>query len=134
MTDLYKYAAQNELRFPSVRGELMTEQLFDLPLTSSSGFDLDSVAKAINADLKACGEESFVATTANPKQEALQVSLDLLKDVIATKQAILAEARNRQHRSEERRRILDALAAKKDQALSAASVDELEKKLAELDS
>ncbi len=133
MTDIYKYAAQNALRFPSVRGFLTTEQLFDLPLSNQTNFDLDNVAKAINAQLKACGEESFVSTAANPKQDVLKVALDLVKDVIATRQKTAAEALARQHRSEERRRLLDAIAAKKDQVLSAASLDELEKKLEALD-
>ena len=131
--DLYKYAAQHGLRFPSARGGLTTEQLFDLPLSSKSGFDLDSVAKSVNAELKACSEESFVSTKANPLQQELQVALDLVKDVIATKQAINAEALKKQHRTEERRRILDAMANKKDQELSQASIEELEKKLAALD-
>ena len=133
MTDIYKYAAQNGLRFHSVRGGLIAEQLFDLPLSSASGFDLDTVAKSVNAELKACGEESFVSTKANPKQKSLEIALDLVKDVIATKQAIAAEALSRKNRSEERRRILDAIADKKDQVLSAASLDELEKQLEALD-
>lgn len=133
MTDIYKYAAQNGLRFPSIRGELLVEQLFDLPLTSVNGFNLDNVAKDVNAELKACGEESFVSTTANPQQKVLEIALDIVKDVIATKQAISAKALDRQHRTEERRRLLDAIAAKKDQVLSAASMDELEKQLAALD-
>lgn len=133
MADLYKYAAQNKLRFPSNRGALLLEQLFDLPLTSKTDFDLNNVAKEVNVNLKACSEESFVSIKSNPQQKELELMLDLVKDVIATKQAENAEALTRQHRSEERRKLLDAIAAKKDQVLSQASLDELEKKLAELD-
>ena len=133
MTDIYKYAAQNTLRFPSDRGALTVEQLFTLPLSSKSGFDLDNVARAVNAELKACGEESFVATSTNPMKAVLEVALEIVKDVISTKQAANSEALARQHRTEERRRLLDAIASKKDQALSAASLDELEAKLAALD-
>ena len=111
MTDIYKYAAQNGLRFPSDRGELTAEDLFDLPLSARSGFDLDNVAKAVNNELKACGEESFVSTAINPKKKPLEVALDIVKDVIATKQAQNADALARQHKSEERRKILDALSA-----------------------
>ena len=133
MTDIYKYAAQNGLRFPSIRGELVAEQLFQLPLSSRTGFDLDNVAKSVNAELKAAGEESFVATVTNPAQKMLEVALDVVKDVIATKQAENAAALARQHRTEERRKLLDAIGAKKDQALSASSIEELEQKLAALD-
>jgi len=131
---MYKFAAQNRLRFESIRGELTAEQLFDLPLKSNSGFDLDTIARGVNAELKAMAEESFVeTTTANPRKKALEVSLEIVKDVIKTKQDANAARLSRAKRIEERRKILDALAAKKDQALTAASVDELEKKLAELD-
>lgn len=133
-TDIYKYAAQNRLLFPSNRGDLTLQDLFDMPLSSRSGFDLDNVAKAVNNELKACGEESFVSTAAtNPKKKPLEVALDVVKDVIATKLALNAEALARQHKAEERRKILDAISTKKDQALTSASIDELEKKLAALD-
>lgn len=131
--DIYKYVAQNKIAFISNRGALTVEQLFDMPLTSKSGFDLDSVAKSVNAELKACGEESFVSTATNPRQKPLEVALDVIKDVIATKQQINAEALARQHKAEERRKILDAISNKKDEQLSASSIDELEKKLAALD-
>lgn len=133
MDDIYKYVALNATRFPSVRGELTAEQLFDLPLSSRNGFDLDSVAKEVNAELKECGEESFVATSSNPRQKPLEIALEVVKDVIATKQKANSDALARQHKAEERRKILDAISNKKDEALSAASIDDLEAKLAALD-
>lgn len=86
-----------------------------------------------NAELKECGEESFVSTATNPRKKPLEVALDVVKDVIATKQAQAAATLARQHRGEERRKILDALTTKQDQVLSAASVEELNAKLAALD-
>lgn len=132
--DIYKFAAQNKLAFPSRRGELTVSDLFDLPLKSTTGFDLDTVAKAINTQLKGVTEESFVAeAVADPKQELLATALAVVKDVIATKQAENKAAREKAERAVERRKLLDAIAAKKDAALTAASMDELEKKLAALD-
>lgn len=133
MDDLYKYAAQNALRFPSNRGELVVEQLFDLPLSSTSGFDLDNVAKSVNAALKGATEDSFVATSSNPRKVPLEAALDIVKDVIATKLAENAAAVARQRKKEERRKILDAIDKQKDAALSSSSIDELETKLAALD-
>jgi hypothetical protein len=131
---MFKFAAQNKLRFPSNRGELSTENLFDLPLKSASGFDLNSIAQWINKELKATGEESFVEDiTADPRRKALEVSLEIVKDVIKTKQEENALRLNKVMRAEERRRILDAMSAKQDQALSAASLEELQKKLDALD-
>lgn len=132
--DYYKYAAVNKVRFPSSRGELTVENLFQLPLRSTSGFDLDTIAKTVNAQLKGVSEESFVEdTTADPRKTALAVSLEIIKDVIATKQAENRAAAAKVARAAERKKLLDVLAAKKDEKLSQASIEELEKKLAELD-
>lgn len=131
---MYKFAAQNKLRFPSCRGELTVEQLFELPLKSASGFDLNSVAQAINKELKTTGEESFVEdVTEDPHRKALSVALEIVKDVIKTKQEENAARLNRAKRAEERRKILDAMSAKQDQALTAASIEELQAKLNALD-
>lgn len=132
--DIYKFAAQNALRFPSKRGDLTAEQLFDLPLKSQTGFDLDTVARSINGRLKLVSEESFVEdTTADPSRQALAVALDVVKDVIATKQAENRAAADKARKAVERKKILDAIAAKKDQSLTAASMEDLEKQLAALD-
>ncbi len=131
---MYKFAAQNKLRFPSNRGDLMAEQLFDLPLKSAIGFDLNSVAQAINKELKTTGEESFVDDiSSDPRRTALATSLEIVKDVIKTKQEENAARLNKAKRADKRRKILDAMSAKQDKALSEASIEELEKKLAALD-
>lgn len=132
--DMYKFAAQMSLRFPSNRGSLVVEQLFHLPLKSPNGCDLDTIARTIHNELKAMGEESFVEDeTANPRKQSLSVSLDVVKDVIATKQEANRSALARLQRAEERRKILDAISTKKDQSLTEATMEDLEKKLAALD-
>ncbi len=129
MADLYKFAAQRGLRFPSGRGSLIVEQLYQLPLV-----ELDKTARTINTELKGMGEESFLTNTqSNPRKTELSVALDIVKDVIATKEAENAAERAKISKTAERKKILDALGAKKDAALTAASVEELEKKLAALE-
>lgn len=131
---MYKFAAQNKLRFPSARGDLTMEQLFDLPLKSTTGFDLDSVARTINTELKGVGEESFVEDNrSDPRKKALEVSLELVKDVIKTKQEENAARLNKSKKAEERKKILDAIMAKQDKQLTEASMEELEAKLAALE-
>lgn len=135
MTDIYKFAARECLRFPSIKGLLTAEQLFQLPLKSQTGFDLDTVAKGINSGLKGAVEESFVEDTSNdPSIARQQIRLDIVKDVIATKQAENRAALDRIKKTGDRKKILDAIAAKKDEKLSQASLDDLEKQLAALDS
>lgn len=133
MSEMYKFAAQNKLRFPSKRGELTVEDLYELPLQSKTGFDLDSVAKAVNAELKETGEESFVPTaTTDPKKARLSTMLDIVKDVIATKVEENKAALARRERQAEIARIRDLIIQKKDEKLAGSSLEELEAKLAAL--
>lgn len=132
--DTYKFAAQTRLRFPSVRGDLTVEQLFQLPLKSQTGFDLDSVAKSINTQLKGVSEESFVEdTSSNPQKNSLTVALDVVKDVIKTKQDENRAVVLKSQKAAERKKLLDAIGAKKDEVLTKASLKELEEKLAALE-
>ena len=72
MDNLFMQATREKFRFESSKGDLSVEQLWDLPLTSRTGFDLDTVAKAVNADLKASNEESFVNASNNPAVSRLK--------------------------------------------------------------
>lgn len=136
MTDthtLFLDASRLKLRFPSVRGELTVEQLWDLSLTSKSGFDLDTVTRGINAALREVSEESFVTTTLHPSRQGLEVALGICKCIIATKQADQARVLAVQQRYQRRRQLLEALATKEAEELSAASREELLQQLATLD-
>lgn len=133
--DIYKAAAQLKLRFPSGRGDLTTEDLFSLPLQAKGGFDLDTIARTINGDIKAYGEESFVENRSeSPAKRELELKLELLKDVIKTKQEANAAKATATARAEERQKILDILDSKGTQKLLAASEEDLRKRLVELGS
>lgn len=132
---IYKFAAQKRLRFPSMRGELTVEQLFSLPLKTDSGdsFDLDTVARTINDQLKAQSTESFVEVSrTSPLVKKLETALEIVKDVIKTKQEEAEAAKTRATNEARRQKILGILAQKDDAALVAASREDLEKELAAL--
>lgn len=82
--NLFEIASREAFRFTSNKGELTVEQLWQLPLQSKSGFDLDNVAKGINATIKTLAEESFVSS-ANPTTTVWQMKLDLVKHIIGVK-------------------------------------------------
>lgn len=131
--NLFEIATRKALRFSSVKGELSVEQLWSLPLTSKVGFDLDSIAKGINKDLKDTEEESFVATNTNPRRGDLQVKLDILKHIIGVKQEELAAASKRQANAQERHKLQELLARKNDQELEALTPEQIQAKLDALD-
>lgn len=130
MTELnYERAIRNKMRFPSPKGDLSLEQLWDLPLQARNGFDLDTVAKTINAELKGISEESFVDRGSNPRKGELEYKLELVKHVIATQQeenlAALTKARAR----EERQKLEAILATKQASALESLTEEQIQARL-----
>lgn len=130
--NIFEEATRAAARFPSSVGDLSTEQLWSLPLTSLKGANLNDIAVTINRELKAQGEESFVDTKPNAKSALLVLKLDVLKHIIAVKQAENAEKLNAQHRAAEIAKIEEILVSKQTDALASSSVEDLEKRLAEL--
>ena len=131
---LFQLASRQKFRFQSIKGELTTEQLWDLPLTARGGFDLDSVAKQVNAELKAAGEESFVQKNSNPAKSKLEAKLEIIKYIISTKLEDAERAVMADLRSEERKKLLAALNRKQDAALEELTPEQIQARLAELES
>ncbi len=130
MTDrnLFKIAARRKTRFPSTRGDLTVEQLYDLSLP-----DLDTTARTINADLKNLTEGSFIEVTPDPRKGLLQDALDLVVEVIADKQVDAETAAKRTQKAALKRTLADALARAEAEKLGSMSIDDLKKQLAALD-
>lgn len=131
--NIYKEAAQLCLLFPSIRGSLSVTDLFELPLTSRNGFDLDNVAKSVNLALKEEAEESFVEKSTNPTKARLQLMLDIVKDVIETKQEQAKKATRLKANQSEKARLLEVLHGKKDQELQALTPAEIQARIDALD-
>ena len=133
MNNLFLQATREKFRFESSKGDLSVEQLWDLPLTSRTGFDLDTVAKAVNANLKSSNEESFVNVSNNPAVSRLQAQLEVVKAIIEIKLAQAEAAKKRVEKAAERQRLMEVLHSKKDQELQGLSVEEIERRLSQLD-
>lgn len=129
---MFEKATRSKYRFPSSKGELTVEQLWDLPLQSRSSFDLDSVAKGVNQILKSVTEESFVQTKANPRKEELEDKMSLVKHIIQVKLEENAKKVNDLHTREQVRKLEEAMDAKQDQKLVNMTEEELLAKLKEL--
>jgi len=133
MDNLFLQATREKFRFESPKGDLSVEQLWDLPLTSRTGFDLDTVAKTVNADLKASNEESFVNVNNNPAVSRLQAKLEVVKAIIEVKLAQAEATKKRAEKAAERQRLMEVLHSKKDQELQGLSVEEIERRLSQLE-
>ena len=130
--ELFITASRKKFRFASERGELTTENLWDLPLTSRNSFDLNAVAIGVNSELKGLAEESFVETSTNPRRKDLENMLEVIKYVISVKQEEAKAATERVAKLSLKRKIQDAIEAKEGEELSGASLDDLKAQLAAL--
>lgn len=133
MSSLFEQASRKAFRYPSSKGALTTEQLWDLPLTARTGcVDLDTVAKTLNTELKTVAEESFVSTKPAPVKALLVDKLDVVKHVIAVKLAEAAAASDAAARKAEREKLMGILADKTDDALKALTPEQIRARIAEL--
>lgn len=126
MSALFELAARNKFRFPSIRGPITTEDLWELPLTAKSGFSLDVVAKTVHAELKALTEESFVTVRPTPGKAEAEAKLEIVKHVIATCIAENEAARTASARKEQKAKLLGILAEKQDGKFREMSAEEIQ--------
>jgi hypothetical protein len=131
--NVFEIATRKAFRFPSTKGELTTEQLWNLPLLAANNFCLNYVASSVNSELKAMTEESFVSVKPMPGKADLEAKLEVVKHIISYKQEEQEKARNAAEKAAKREKLVQALAHQEDKALEQMTPDEIRAKLAELE-
>lgn len=130
--DIYKQACIKKVRFKTANGLISTEDLFDLPLTSNNGLNLDVVAKTVYEALKSEESVSFVEKTSNPRKEGLELAMEIVKDVIRIKQEEAAAKVELASKAAKRDQLLRALSTKQEQELANMPVEKLQEELQKL--
>ena len=125
-TNIFEYATRNKLRFTSKKGNLTTEQLWDLNVES-----LDEIYKDLNKEMKSFEGDSLLKQ-ANPKNEELTVSIEIIKHIVTVKLAEKTAKEAEVARKLESQKIMKILAEREDKALENLSEEDLRKRLAEL--
>ncbi len=125
--NIFEKASRQKLRFASSKGELNTEQLWDLSLT-----DLDTLARATHKELSEAQTGSFISAAIPVATTRIELRLDILKRVIEVKLDSQDAAKNRLARDAQKEKIMEALASKEDDALNKKSKAQLLKELEEL--
>lgn len=130
---MFEKAARLKLRFDTSRGALSVEDLFDLPLqtTRANGVSLDQIAIALDKKLRETTTVSFVDDTTTANAET-QLQFDLVKHVIGIKKAENAAAKAKQDAAARKQHLMELINKKKDEALGAKSIEELQAELAAL--
>lgn len=124
--ELFILASRKKYRFPCVLGNLTTEQLWELPLTSERAgvATLDNVAKSINAEAKNAKEESFVTVKSSAATE-LENKLEIVKHIIGVKLAELETAKQKRIREDQRALAKEILANKQIEKMQGMTEEEL---------
>lgn len=121
---MFEQAVRLKLRFTTPQGPLMVEDLWDLPLTSKRGANLNDLAKDLNRELKASADEDFVNPTAKPN-DVLKLKFDVVKHVIDVRLAENNAERLAVERRAQKDRLLELIARKQDESLASKSIEEL---------
>ena len=118
--NLFEGAVRAKYRFP-FKGQITAEDLWDLSLQ-----DLDRVFKALNAEAKQSEEESLL-NTPDKKTETLHRKIEIVKHIVAVKQAEIQEIKAAADKKAQKQRIMEIIAKKEDEALQSMTKEELMK-------
>ncbi len=123
MADVFMNATRKKYRFSTAKGNLTTEQLWDLPLES-----LDEIWQKINATIEDASRTSLLSARSNKNVE-LTEKAEVVKAIVEYKLAAAEKADKARQTKAEKERILNIIAAKQEQELASMSIDELKKRL-----
>ena len=124
--NLFEMATRSKMRFPSTKGELSVEDLWDL-----SDKDLDIVYKNLKDQEVKSSEESLLDdANIDPK---LTAAIGIVKYIFTTKRNEKLEAKELIDKKRNQQLYIDALSRRKLKDIDNMSVEELEAKIAELD-
>lgn len=115
---LFEMATRSKLRFPSTKGELSVEDLWDL-----SDKDLDMVYKNLKDQEVKSSEESLLDdANVDPK---LTAAIGIVKYIFTTKRNERLAEKERINKKLTQRKYIDALSKKQDEAIEKMSEAEL---------
>jgi hypothetical protein len=117
---MFKEASRLKLRFPTTRGSLTTEQLWDLSLT-----ELDTLAVSLEEAYESGKGKSFL-TKKTLKDKTVKLQFDVVLDVLQTKSEAADAAKTVRENKEHDNKILALIAEKKEGDLKGKSIEELE--------
>ena len=125
-TNIFEYATRNKVRF-SYKGIISVEDLWDLSVT-----ELDKIYKELNTRVKQSQEESLLAVKSEADEE-LEVQIAIVKHIVAVKLSERAALEKAAEKKAQKQKIMAIIAKKQDESLENASIEDLNKMLAELD-
>lgn len=135
MDNIFEQATRRALRFDSPKGKLTVEDLWHLPLQASSKekANLDDIAVSLHNQTKEVANSvSFVAPTANPKDDEVLLKFEVVKYIIGVRVKERDEAAVASQRSARKQQLLELLDRQENKALESKSPDEIRAMIAAL--
>lgn len=123
--NLFEIATRNRYRF-NYKGVMTVEDLWSLRVE-----DLDAIFKMLNRQKKTADEDSLLATK-SAKDQDLANKIDIVRYIVSVKLAEAAERVSAAEKKAQRDKIMEIVAKKKDKALEDMGIEDLMKKLEEL--
>lgn len=126
--NIFELASRKKFRFDTIKGQVTVEDLWDLPLTSTTNRpNLDDIAKDLYKQMKEDKEVSFVKSDAAVSAEfdIIKAKFDIVKTIIDVKLAEAEAAKKAKDTKARNQRILELIAQKDDEALASKSREEL---------
>ena len=123
--NLFEIATRNRYRF-NYQGVMTVEDLWSLRVE-----DLDAIFKMLNRQKKTADEDSLLATKSAEDQD-LANKIDIVRYIVSVKLAEAAERVSAAEKKAQRDKIMEIVAKKKDKALEDMGIEDLMKKLEEL--
>lgn len=122
---IFEKASRVKLRF-NCKGLCSVEDLWELPLKS-----LDGIYKELNAKVKAQKEDSLLDTKTS-EDEIILLQVEIIKHIVSVRLQEAQDRKTRSEKAEEKKRLLEILAKKQDQATESLSIEEITKRINEL--
>lgn len=123
---MYKEALQMKLRFATSKGNLSVEDLFDLNLQA-----LDKIAVGLDEEVSKSPRKSFISNVSQ-ESKITELKFNIVKDIITTKLKEKSDREEAKKKQAEKAQLLDILARKQAASLENLSIEELQKRIAEL--
>lgn len=123
--NLFEIATRNRYRF-NYKGVMTVEDLWSLRVE-----DLDAIFKMLNRQKKTADEDSLLATKSAEDQD-LANKIDIVRYIVSVKLAEAAERVSAAEKKAQRDKIMEIVAKKKDKALEDMGIEDLMRKLEEL--
>lgn len=123
--DFYKQATRENWLFPTAKGQVTTHDLWQLPLDSDKYVSLNSIAVGLYESLTSTTGMSFVKSK-SPADTLTNQKLDLVKDIIATREEENAAKVNAKAAESHNKKIDELIAKKVDDELAGLSIEQLQ--------